>query len=76
MKKELVYYYPHVKEEQIIVTGTPQFEPHFDPELLISKEAFFEQYGLDLNKKYICFSGDDLVSSPHDPVYWMIPRKL
>jgi hypothetical protein len=69
MKKELAYYYPHVKEEQIIVTGTPQFEPHFDPELLVSKEVFFEQYGLDLNKKYICFSGDDLVSSPHDPVY-------
>ena len=69
MKKELVYYYPHVKEEQIIVTGTPQFEPHFDPEMLCSRAAFFEQHGLDVNKKYICFSGDDLVSSPHDPVY-------
>jgi len=69
MKEELVYYYPHIKVEQIIVTGTPQFEPHFDPSLLYSKETFFEKYGLDLNKKYICFSGDDVVSSPHDPVY-------
>ncbi len=69
MKDELIYYYPHVRAEQIIVTGTPQFEPHFDPTLLSSKESFFKEYDLDLNKKYICFSGDDIVSSPHDPVY-------
>ncbi|WP_298222836.1 UDP-glycosyltransferase [Flavobacterium sp.] len=69
MKKELVYYYPHVKEEQIIVTGTPQFEPHFDADFLSSKEDFYKEYNLDFNKKYICFSGDDIVSSPHDPVY-------
>lgn len=69
MKKELIYYYPHVREEQIFITGTPQFEPHFDATLLVSRIEFFEQYGLDLNKKYICFSGDDIVSSPHDPVY-------
>lgn len=69
MKNELVYYYPHIREEQIIITGTPQFESHFDQSLLVSREAFYNQYGLDLNKRYICFSGDDIVSSPHDPVY-------
>jgi hypothetical protein len=69
MKQELIYYYPHIKDEQIIITGTPQFESHYDGSLLLSKEDFFNQYGLDFNKKYICFSGDDVVSSPHDPVY-------
>jgi hypothetical protein len=69
MKNELLYYYPHVEEKQIIITGTPQFESHFVPSLLVSRAAFFEEYGLDLNKKYICFSGDDISSSPHDPVY-------
>jgi hypothetical protein len=69
MKQELTYYYPHIKEDRIIITGTPQFESHYDVSLLRSKQEFFNQYGLDINKKYICFSGDDVVSSPHDPVY-------
>lgn len=69
MKKELLYYYPHIKENQVIVSGTPQFEPHFDAHYLVSKEAFFKEYHLDLNKKYICFSGDDITTSPNDPTY-------
>lgn len=69
MKKELLFYYPHIKESQIRVTGTPQFETHSDKELLISKSDFFKEHQLDLNKKYICFSGDDITTSPNDPTY-------
>jgi hypothetical protein len=69
MKKELLYYYPYIKEEQIIITGTPQFEMHFKKDKFISREAFFSEHQLDLNKKYICFSGDDFTSSPDDPAY-------
>lgn len=69
MKKELKFYYPYIKEEQILVSGTPQFEAHFDKSLLMDKKLFFNQYGLDLNKKHICFSGDDITSSPDDPQY-------
>ncbi|MEO5776077.1 MAG: UDP-glycosyltransferase, partial [Flavobacterium sp.] len=67
MKNELLYYYPYVKEEQIFITGTPQFEPHFDKTFLLSKEAFYQKYNLDSAKKYICFSGDDITTSPNDP---------
>lgn len=69
MKNELLHYYPYVKKEQIVVTGTPQFESHYDRSIIQSKESFFETYHLDLNKKYICYSGDDITTSPNDPIY-------
>ena len=69
MKNELQYYYPDIKESQIFITGTPQFEPHYEKQFLNTKESFFKEYSLDLSKKYICFSGDDVTTSPNDPQY-------
>ncbi len=69
MKEQLLFYYPDVKPEEVFVTGTPQFETHYDPKIIMSKNDFFEKYGLDKNRKYICFSGDDVTSSPDDPAY-------
>lgn len=69
MKDELLFYYPYIKSEQVMVTGSPQFEMHFDKNNLLTREAFFKQNGLDLAKKYICFSGNDETSSPDDPKY-------
>ena len=69
MKKELLYFYPELSSEAIHVTGTPQFEFYFDTENVMSKEALAAQYDLDPNKKWICFSGDDVGTSPHDPQY-------
>jgi hypothetical protein len=69
MKQELLMYCPYVKQENAFVTGTPQFESHFDESLLKSKTAFFEENNLDLQKRYICYSGDDIVTSPLDQFY-------
>lgn len=69
MKEEVLKYYPFVKESQVFVTGTPQFEPHYDKSLFISREDFFNQYNLDISKRYICFSGDDETTSPLDQYY-------
>ncbi len=69
MKEELSYYYPYIKENQILVTGTPQFENHFQLNNIIDKGLFFSQNGLDVQKKYICYSGDDVTTSPYDPNY-------
>ncbi len=69
MRQQVLQYYPFVKEEQVIVTGTPQFEPHYYKELIKTKEEFFKEYNLDLSKKYICFSGDDETTSPLDQYY-------
>jgi hypothetical protein len=69
MKTELLKYCPYVKENQVFETGTPQFESHFDKSLLNLRDAFFKEQQLDANKKYICFSGDDIVTSPLDQYY-------
>lgn len=69
MKEQVLQYYPFIKEQQVFVTGTPQFEPHYDNSLKQTREAFFKQYNLDINKKYICYSGDDETTSPLDQYY-------
>jgi hypothetical protein len=69
MQNELQYYYPEVSSSQIKITGTPQFEAHYDTALLQSREDFFAEHHLDLSNKYLCFSGDDITTSPNDPVY-------
>lgn len=69
MKEQLMYYYPYIKPEQALITGTPQFEPHYDASLLQSREDFCGQYGLDPEKTYVAFTGDDVTSSPDDPAY-------
>jgi hypothetical protein len=69
MKNELLYYYPHILEKQIKITGSPQFEGHFHREDKEDKLKFYEKYKLDLSKKYICFSGDDITTSPYDQYY-------
>lgn len=69
MKKELLLYYPYINNKQIFITGTPQFESHFDQNKLLSRNTFFRQNSLDFNKKYICYSGDDVTTSPNDPKY-------
>ena len=69
MKNELLTYYPFIAPENIHITGSPQFEPHFNLSLRKSRSEFFEEYGLDPEKEYICFSGDDKTTCPDDPQY-------
>lgn len=66
MKNELMDYYPNIKPDHIKVTGTPQFEIHYDLSVVLSRAQFCLKYGLDPTKKYLCFSGDDVTTSPHD----------
>jgi hypothetical protein len=68
MKNDLLLLYPEVKESNIHVVGTPQFEIYSDLKYILSKEVFFYKYGLDTSKKTVCFSGND-ESSLYDPVY-------
>ena len=69
MKDELIKYYPGIEPEKIFVTGTPQFEPHFNRDNIIPKEEFFNKYGIPLDRKLVCFSGDDITTSPYDEYY-------
>lgn len=69
MKEELLKYYPFVNQRQVFITGSPQFEPHFDQSLRKSREEFFKEQHLDDTMEYLCFSGDDKTTCPDDPQY-------
>jgi len=69
MKEELINYYPYINSDNIFITGSPQFEPHFNLKLRKTREEFFEENNLDLTREYICFSGDDKTTSPDDAHY-------
>ena len=69
MKTELERMYPEIAPKKVVVTGTPQFEFYKKPENIIERSKFYETYGLDPSKKLICFSGDDVKTSPYDPHY-------
>lgn len=69
MKQEMAIYYPEINQEKVLITGTPQFECYNNLDNIIAKEEFYEKYSLENNKKIICFSGDDLLTSPDDPKY-------
>lgn len=69
MKDEMKRYYPVIPQESVVVSGTPQFQFYSKPSLQIDREEFAEQHGLDAKKHWICFSGDDEVTSPYDPIY-------
>lgn len=69
MKEEMKLYYPEIQHSTIHVTGTPQFECYDIPKNIILKEDFYNKYNLDLTKKIICYSGDDILTSPDDPQY-------
>lgn len=69
MKNELEQFYPEISSEKIKVTGTPQFEFFSDENNIIPKTEFYQKHRLDPQKKLICFSGDDVKTSPNDPHY-------
>lgn len=69
MKDEMKLFYPEISEDRVVITGTPQFECYKDERLYVSRENFAQQYGLNPQKKWICYSGDDQLTSPYDPLY-------
>jgi hypothetical protein len=69
MEKELLKYFPDIKQEDIQIVGTPQFDFYAKQDLIKSREEFAEENDLDPEKRWICYSGDDSLTSPHDPIY-------
>jgi hypothetical protein len=69
MQQEMVDYYPEISKTKVKLVGTPQFEFYLDETKASTRDAFAEQHNLDVNKTWICFSGDDERTSPYDPQY-------
>ncbi|MCG3146244.1 MAG: hypothetical protein HONDAALG_04131 [Gammaproteobacteria bacterium] len=69
MQDEMLQYYPDIAADRIFIVGTPQFEHYFNSENLEPRETFLRRHDLDPVRPVVCFSGDDIATSPHDPDY-------
>lgn len=59
MKNELLYFYPATQPENVVIVGTPQFEPYAMNSYSVDKNKFLEKFKLNRAKKIICFSCAD-----------------
>lgn len=69
MKEEMNLYFPDIDQKNITIVGTPQFDFYRNSELFEDKDVFAKKHGLDPSKNWVCFSGDDSLTSPHDHLY-------
>jgi len=69
MKKELLHFYPKTKKQNILVVGTPQFEPYVIDNYAIDKKEYFKKFALDIDKKLICYSCADADIGRNDEVH-------
>ncbi|MFI2743775.1 hypothetical protein ACG2LH_13620 [Zhouia sp. PK063] len=69
MKEDLLHYYSRIKEHQIAVVGTPQFEPYVLDRYVERKALFYKKTGLDDSLKTLCFSCGDSATSKNDELY-------
>ena len=56
IRDDLLRIYPDLDAEQVFVTGTPQFDPHFDESLRWSRRAFCERLGLDAERPVVLYT--------------------
>ncbi len=68
MKKELLYFYPNTKDENVKVVGTPQFEPYVMKKYETTPLDFFTKFQLDASIKTICYSCADISIGKNDSI--------
>ena len=57
IKNHLINLYEGIIEpNQVFITGTPQFDFHFDKKYKMEKSKFFKNFGLDSNRPYILYT--------------------
>lgn len=73
IKNDLVSFYPAIKEESIYVTGTPQFDFHFDNNFVDSKEKLYNFLNIPNRKKIVLYSTGMAYYTPKE---WVIVNEL
>lgn len=69
MKEELLDFYPSIRNEQVYIGGTPQFEPYVMDVYVEPREKFFSRFGLNNSKPVVCYSCGDISTSRNDELY-------
>lgn len=68
MKSDLLHFYQSVKEHQVQVVGTPQFEPYVLERYNTNKDSFYKTFEINPALPVILFTCNDS-SSKNDPFY-------
>lgn len=66
MKALLLAQYPFLDARQVLVTGTPQFDFHFKPEFLLTRQELCARLGLDASRPFILYSTGMDTDFPHE----------
>jgi hypothetical protein len=56
LRDQLLQIYPDIKPERVFVTGTPQFDAHFNPEYYWPREKFCAKVGADPSRPIVLYS--------------------
>lgn len=56
MRRQLLSIYPRVPAANVHVTGTPQFDFHFQPQYQLSREETCRRLGIDPARPYVCYT--------------------
>ena len=67
LKKQLLEMYEWIREEQVFVTGTPQFDFHFQPKFYQSREEFCASIGADPTRPIVLYSTGMANHMPGEP---------
>lgn len=67
MKKELVEWYPFIKEEKITISGAPQFDYYFKKEFILEKREFYKKIGAKLENSIILWAAASQNQYPNEP---------
>ena len=49
-------YSPEINIDQVHITGSPQFDFHFNPKFYWEKQKLYNEIGLDINRPYILYT--------------------
>lgn len=67
IKTQLLEMYEWIRPEQVFVTGTPQFDFHFQPKFYQSREEFCAQIGADSSRPIVLYTTGMANHMPGEP---------
>ncbi len=67
LKKQLLEMYEWIYEDQVLVTGTPQFDFHFRPEFYQTREEYCRHIGADPKRPIVLYSTGMANHMPGEP---------
>lgn len=56
IRKQLLELYPHVGEERVTATGTPQFDYHFRSEYALDRKELSQRVGIDPERPFVLYT--------------------